>query len=462
MQIHETDLLAIGAGGGAYPAAFRLAQAGKRVVMVDPRGAIGGNCLYDGCIPSKAVREVAGLYADWQRFAPLGLPGNVRPDYAAIVRHKDEVQKRRYAQHAQELATLPASVGIRLVHGVARLVDPHTVRVETGGGTEMFRCASILIASGSEVAVPPLPGAGLCLTSHDLYRPQPALQSLPQHLCVIGGGYIGLETASFHAALGATVTLLQKGDQVLNGMDPGMVQRLVPLLHPRIRILTGVDVMEIVATETGRRVLYRQSGQVQSVDSDTVLLAAGRRPVIPEGTETIGIQTARTGIPVGPTLQTRFPHIYACGDVNGRVPLFHAAVRQSLVAAHNILGGHRPLDHADFDTVPTTIFTLPAAAYIGRTPGRPDAGDLVEGSYAFAGDARAQILERTDGEIRLFFEPGSMRLAGAWVVGIDAGQLVGQIGTALTGGMTAYQMARFADQHPMAAEGIGKVARSLF
>ncbi len=462
MPIHETDLLAIGAGGGAYPAAFRVAQAGKRVVLVDPRGAMGGNCLYDGCIPSKAVRETAGLYMDWQRFARLGLPGNVRPDYGAVVRHKDAIQERRYAQHAQELATLSASADIRLVCGVARLVDPHTVRVESSLGEEMFRCGSILIASGSEISVPPVPGAGLCLTSHDLYRPQPALQSLPEHLCVIGGGYIGLETASFLAALGSRVTLLQKGDQVLNGMDPGMVRLLVPLLHPRIRILTGVEVVEIVATETGRRVHYRQNGQPQSVDADAVLMAAGRRPVIPEGTEAIGITTARTGILVGPTLQTRFPHIYACGDANGRVPLFHAAVRQSLVAAHNILGGHRPLDQADFATVPTTIFTMPAAAYIGRTPGRPDAGPLVEGSYAFSGDARAQILERTEGEIRLFFEPGSLRLAGAWVVGIDAGQLVGQIGTALAGGMTAYQLAAFADQHPMASEGIGKAARSLF
>jgi dihydrolipoamide dehydrogenase len=186
--------------------------------------------------------------------------------------------------------------------------------------------------------------------------------------------------------------------------------------------------------------------------------------VIPEGAERLGLDIGPHGIRVGPDLRTAHPHIYACGDVNGRVPLFHAAVRQSLVAAHNILGGRQPLDYADFLNVPTTIFTLPAAAYVGLTPSRASAvgRTLVSGRYAFNEDSRAQILERTDGEIRLFFETESLRLLGGWVVGLDAEHLIGEIGIAVHGGLTAYDMARFADQHPMSAEGLGKAARSLF
>ncbi|MGC9239357.1 MAG: dihydrolipoyl dehydrogenase [Acidithiobacillus sp.] len=458
----EVDLLTIGAGGAAYPAAFRLAKAGAKVVMVDPKGVMSGNCLYEGCVPSKAVRETAALYLDQEKFQQLGLPGRICPDYGAIVAHKDAVQSRRYAQHAAELAAVP---DLRLVQGVARFLDPHTVQVHGERGDERFRCRHILIASGSDVFVPTIPGAELALTSHDLYKPDPSLKSLPAHLVIIGGGYIGLETASFFAALGSQVTLLQKGGQVLQGMDPGMVDQLVPLLHPRIHLLLGVEVLSLAATADGKRVVHYQQGDKGSeISADAVVLAVGRRPVLPEGLDKLDIAADRHGIRVGPDLRTRHPHIYACGDVNGRVPLFHAAVRQSLVAAHNILGGDVPMDYADFVNVPTTIFTLPAAAAIGITEARAQAEnlELVSGRYAFAEDSRAQILERMDGEIRLFFEPGSLRLVGGWVVGIDAGHLIGEIGMAIQGGLSAHDLARFADQHPMSAEGIGKAARSLF
>ena len=462
MAIQHVDLLTIGAGGGAYPAAFRLAKAGRSVVMVDPKGVMSGNCLYEGCVPSKAIRETAEIYQSQQRFAERGLPGSVRVDFAKVVTHKDAIQARRYEQHAAELA---ASQNIKLIQGTARLLSPHEVAVSTTGGEQRFHCAQIIIASGSDVFIPPIPGAELCLTSHDLYKPDPALKTLPERMIVIGGGYIGLETATFFAAFGTRVTLLQKGEQLLNGLDQGMVALLTPLLDPAICIRTGVDVTAVTVTpEGGRRVHYTHAEDADTLDGDVVLMAVGRRPIIPVGTTEIGIAVTKKGIDVGPSLQTMHPHIYACGDVNGRVPLFHAAVRQSMVAAHNILGGNIPLDYADFSHVPTTIFTLPAAAYVGLTPALAEAQGikLLTGRYDFAEDSRAQILERMEGEIQLFFAADSLRLLGGWVVGIDAGQLIGQIGTAAAHGLTAYDLARFADQHPMSAEGISKAARSLF
>lgn len=462
MADSEVDLLTLGAGGGAYPAAFRMAKAGARVVMVDTKGFMSGNCLYEGCVPSKAVRETAVILDAQQTFRSRGLPGRIEIDYAAVVAHKDAVQARRYAQHAEELAAVP---NLRLLQGEARFLDPHTVQVHGAHGDERLRCRHVIIATGSDVYVPPLPGAELALTSHDLYKPDPPLKRLPPHMIIVGGGYIGLETASFFATFGSRVTILEMADQVLAGMDPAMVGQLVPLLHPRIRIMTGVKVLALEAEATGQRtVQYSLGDQTARLTGDAVVLAIGRRPVIPEGAERLGLDIGPHGIRVGPDLRTAHPHIYACGDVNGRVPLFHAAVRQSLVAAHNILGGRQPLDYADFLNVPTTIFTLPAAAYVGLTPSRASAvgRTLVSGRYAFNEDSRAQILERTDGEIRLFFETESLRLLGGWVVGLDAEHLIGEIGIAVHGGLTAYDMARFADQHPMSAEGLGKAARSLF
>nr|WP_308390125.1 FAD-dependent oxidoreductase [Acidithiobacillus sp. AMEEHan] len=153
------DLLCIGAGGAAYPAAFRLARVGHRVLMVDPKGVMSGNCLYEGCVPSKAVREMASLAGALGRFGTqLGLAERLAPDYTAIVQHKDRVQERRYAQHAQELAAQP---GIELRKGVARILDPHTVQIDDERGSEKIQCHHILIASGSDVFVPPIPGPSI-------------------------------------------------------------------------------------------------------------------------------------------------------------------------------------------------------------------------------------------------------------------------------------------------------------
>jgi len=337
------------------------------------------------------------------------------------------------------------------------------VTVETDTGTRRYSAHHIIVASGSDVFVPPIPGAELCLTSSDFYRLNPTLKVLPSTLTVIGGGYIGVETASFYAALGVHVTLLQRGSQLLLGMDPDMIAMLVPLLDPNIRWILDADVDRIERMERGLRVHYRQGGGSQELLSDQVLMAAGRRPVIPDGLTALGIDVGHAGIVVNSALQTSHPHIYACGDVNGRVPLFHAAVRESLVAAHNIAAGDVPTDTMDFTTVPTTIFTLPAAAYVGmtRTAAAQNGMTFLEAGYEFSEDSRAQIYGETEGSLRLFFEPASLRLMGGWVVGIDADNLIGEIGLACANGLTAHQLAAFADQHPMASEGIGHAARSL-
>ena len=435
--------------------------------MVDPKGVMSGNCLFEGCVPSKAVRETAEILETQRRLADKGLDGQIRLDYEQVVRHKDAIQNRRYQQHAIEMEQTTGGRGFRLVKGVARFLSPRQVEVATDDGTLRFQCRHIIIASGCDIFDPQFPGSDLCLTSRDLYQPGPKLRTLPTRMVVIGGGYIGLETASFFASFGSEVTLLQKGSQLLTGFDPALVARLIPLLSPRIKIVTDAAVSRVEKKPEGDTVVHFATvdGSQNHVQSDVVVLAAGRRPCIPEGCADLGIAVSPKGIVVTSTLQTTaHRHIYACGDVNGRVPLFHAAVRQSLVAAHNILAGDRPMDYTDFDNVPTTIFTLPAAAYVGLTPSKArEIGiELVVGRYDYAEDSRAQIFEQTGGGIELFFAPGSLRLLGGWVVGIDAGMLIGQIGLATASALTAYDLARFADQHPMSSEGISHAARSLF
>lgn len=462
--MREVDTVTLGAGGGAYPAAFALARAGRQVVMVDAKGVMSGNCLAEGCVPSKAVFEVAELRRRL-RLAPMGgALGQLGDpvDYQAVVAHKDDVQRTRYRQHDAELAV--ESRRLQLRHGTAKLLDAHTIEVATDAGVEQFRAGHVIVATGSDVFIPPIPGAELCVTSHDLFALDPAVTALPERLAVIGGGYIGLEVACMFQGLGSTVTVVEALDQLLSGMDPDFVTLVADGLDPAITVRLGAAVTGITKSGSGLEVHYSHGGAAHQVEVDLVLMAVGRHPVIPEGAEAIGLTLDGRGLAVGPSLQVpTHPHIYAPGDVNGRSPLFHSAVRQSLVAAHNILAGDRVVDRMDFTSVPTTIFTAPEGAYVGviRSTASSQGIPVIEAAYALRTDSRAQILAEPYGEIRLFFHAESLQILGGWVVGIDAAQLVGEIGQAVAAGLTAYDLARFADQHPTAAEGISRAARSV-
>ncbi|MGC9220474.1 MAG: dihydrolipoyl dehydrogenase [Solirubrobacteraceae bacterium] len=463
-EVQHVDTITLGAGGGAYPAAFALASAGRDVVMVDTKGVMSGNCLAEGCVPSKAVYEMSQLRRRMAAAPVERAIGTLHApvDYGGVVAWKDEVQEIRYRQHAAELDQ--AAEHLRLVQGTGRLLDAHTVEVSTDGVSEIFHADQIIIATGADVFVPPIPGAELCVTSTDLFALHPTVTALPKRLAVIGGGYIGLEAACMLQAFDSEVTVIQR-TALLSGMDPDFVSLLAAGIDPSITVRLSSAVTAVTKQAGGGFTVHVRSGGTEdTVDADLVLMAVGRRPAIPEGAADLGLPMQGHGLAVEPSMQVPgHPHLYAPGDVNGRSMLFHSAVRQSLVAAHNILAGNHAVDRMDFDAVPTTIFTAPEGAYVGvtRASGAKRHQAVAEGAYVFKDDSRAQILGETYGEIRLFFDAESLRLIGGWVVGIDAAQLIGQIGEATAAGLTAYDLARFADQHPTAAEGIGKAARSL-
>ena len=457
----EIDVLTIGAGGGAYPAAFRFAKAGKDVVMIDSKGVMSGNCLAEGCVPSKALREAADIYRASKKMKLFGLSGKIELDYAKVVKHKDRIQKIRYEQHAEELKE--ASKHLKLIKGVASFLDEHTVEVETKGGKEEYRAENILIASGADITVPPIKGAEYCITSRDIFALNPALRELPESLTIIGGGYIGLETATIFNALGVKIHIVEMMDRILPATEPRLSEKLHALLDPNIEIVLNARVEEIKKDDDKYEVVYTQHEIEKNVKSDLVLMAIGRKPVVPKGTQEIGVNVEKGKIVVNNALQTNIPHIYAPGDVNGLSMLFHSAVRQSLVAANNVMAGNHPIDYMNFDAVPTTVFTFPEIAYVGIMPSiaKEEHIDLVETDYQFKVDSRAQIFDEMEGEIREFFDVRTMRLVGAWVVGIDADNLIGELGIAVANGLNVKEIAEFANQHPMSSEGISKAARKL-
>jgi dihydrolipoamide dehydrogenase len=456
------DVLVLGGGGGGYPGAFFLAKAGLEVLMVDAIGNLGGNCLAEGCVPSKAVREAALVRSLAERFDGFGLRG-AKPavDWHAVLAHKDRVQNTRYAQHAEEIAR----GGVAFVHGNGTIVAADRVRIDAVDGTSReVRFRDLVLATGSAPTRLPIPGAELALTSHDLFRLGADLP-MPRHLVVIGAGYIGVETASMLQALGADCTVLEYASQILPGFDAELAAFLHASLSRRVRIELSARVLSIMRDGAGFAVRYEQNGGEHSVHGDAVLMATGRAPVLPPGVEHLELAYEHGRVVVDETLRTSNPRVWAPGDVNGRSMLFHSAVRQSLVAAHCIAAGGQAVDRMRFDAVPVTVFTEPELAHVGQTPAQAEAqfGAAAVGvtRYDYAHDSRAQIYGQMEGFIKLVFHRADSRLLGAQIAGMDAAQLIAPLALALERGLTAGALADAVFPHPMLSEGINKAARAF-
>ncbi|HEX6554806.1 MAG TPA: dihydrolipoyl dehydrogenase [Ktedonobacteraceae bacterium] len=457
-QEQSADVVILGAGGGGYPAAFLLARAGLRVVMVDPIGNLGGNCLAEGCIPSKAVREATLVRARAGKYALFGLSGPV-PDvnWRGIMAHKDRVQNIRYRQHHETINT--SSVFFHA--GMAHILDEKRVEVETAHETLRYTFRHLIVATGSRPRPSSIPGAHLAITSSDLFRLGADLP-FPGRLVILGGGYIGVEVASMLNNLGTQVTLLQRAERLLPGVDPTLSQALYDGLSQRVHIELGAEATSIEKVSGGLQVRYRQDEQEHVIAGDTVLVATGRESVLPEGVQALDLDQSKA-LAVNDRLQTSNPRVYAPGDVNGRSMLYHSAVRQSLVAAHNILAGGLPVDRVDFESIPFTVFSEPEVAWVGLTEqqARERHGCIEIARYDYAVEARAQIFDEMQGFIRLIFAHQTGRLVGAQIIGLDAAQIIATLALAVNQGLGAVALTEVVFPHPMIQEGINKAARQF-
>lgn len=257
-------------------------------------------------------------------------------------------------------------------------------------------------------------------------------------LAVIGGGHIGAETASMLDHLGVDATILESTNQLLPGADPELRAYLTRNLSGRINVLLDAAVVAIERAGDDLRVRYRRADQESALNADAVLMATGRESAVPEGIDRLGLP-ARGPLAVDATMRTIVDHVYAPGDVNGRSMLFHSAVRQSMVAAHNILAGGQAVDRMNFHGVPFTVFTDPEIAWVGldESTARAAGLDVAVARYDYATDSRAQI------------------------AGMDAAQVIAPLALAVQARQTARGLAQTAFPHPMITEGISKAARKF-
>jgi dihydrolipoyl dehydrogenase len=444
----DAQVVVIGSGPGGYTAAFRAADLGLKTVLIERYDTLGGVCLNVGCIPSKALLHAARVVAEAEEMAEHGIKfGKPKVDLDELRAWKASVVGRLTGG----LAALAKQRKVEVVTGVASLTGPNTVIV--GDRTVTFD--NCIIAAGSDAAsLPALPGDPRIFSSTGALE----LPSVPKRLLVIGCGIIGLEMATVYDALGSNVTMVELLDQLIPGCDPDLVKPLHKRIAARYEAIhLGTKVESVEASEKHLEVKL-SSGESEKFDG--ILVAIGRRPNgRAVGASEAGVTVDDAGfIPVDRQLRTNVPGIYAIGDVVGGPMLAHKASHEGKVAAEVIAG----VPGAEFDprAIPSVAYTDPEVAWMGltETAARDEGVEYEKAVFPWAASGRALSLGRDEGLTKLLFEPGSRRLLGAGIVGVNAGELIAETVHALEMGSDAEDIGLTIHPHPTLTETIGFAA----
>jgi len=451
----EVDVAVVGGGPGGYSAAFRCAELGLETVVVDAGKRLGGACLWEGCIPSKALLHVAALIEDAERARELGVDfGEPRVSLDPLRKWKAE---RVVGRLARGLASVAKAKGVEVIGGRAVFESSRELRVE-GDEPQKVRFKHAVIATGSAPAGLP----GLTVSSDRVIDSTAALElaDVPERLLVIGGGYIGLELGQVYAALGSAVTLVEMTDGLLPGVDRALVHPLArrcEKLFAQIRL--GARVTSLV--ERGSAIEARFDGDGVAA-FDRVLVAVGRQPASAGlGLEYTRVSAdARGFIGVDDHCRTTDPAIYAVGDVTGEPMLAHRAMRQGKVAAEVMAGRPAAFDNV---VVPAVVFTDPEVAWCGLTESEAEReGRTVKvAKREWAAAGRALTLGRSDGLTKLIADPDSGRVLGVGIVGPGAGELIAEGALAVETALTVEDLAATIHAHPTLSETLMEAAEAL-
>lgn len=443
----KADVAVLGAGPGGYTAAFRAADLGLQTVLIERDPTLGGVCLNVGCIPSKALLHIARVVAEAEEAAEAGVRfGAPAIDVDALRTWKDAVVSRLTGG----LAGLAKQRDVQVIQGVATFDSPNALRVDDAT-VEFDHC---IVAAGSSVAtLPDLPyGDPRLIDSTGALQ----LDGIPDRLLVIGGGIIGLEMATMYDALGARVTVVELMDALIPGCDPDLVRPLAKRIAARYEAIhLGARIERVEARDDGLHAHF--DGRAERYDR--VLVAVGRRPngsVL--NADRAGVHVDDRGfVPVDEKQRTNVPHIYAIGDIVGEPMLAHKAMHEGKVAAE-VIAGH----DVTFDAraIPSVAYTDPEVAWMGltETEAKQRGIEYEKGAFPWAASGRALTLGRADGLTKVLFEPGTRRVLGAGMVGVNAGDLIAEAVHALEMGADAEDVALTIHPHPTLSETIGFAA----
>jgi len=454
-QTVQTEVAVLGAGPGGYTAAFRAADLGKRVVLIERFPVLGGVCLNVGCIPSKALLHAAEVINEAAELAHMGVRfGAPEIDLDALRAGKDRVVKRS----TQGLAQLAKQRKVQVIHGAGRFDAPNRLSVQTATGTVLVEFEQCIVACGSSpVRIPGFPYEDERLIDSTGAL---ALRDVPKRLLVIGGGIIGMEMATVYSALGSRVDVVELQDGLIPGCDRDLVKPLHKRMEKRLgRILLGTRVTGIEPRADGLEVRFDGKDAPASERYDRVLVAVGRAPngrQIEAGAAGIAVDE-RGFIPVDPHMRTNVPHIYAIGDVVGNPMLAHKATHEGKVAAEVIAGLPALFDPL---TIPSVAYTDPEVAWMGLTETEAKAKGVAfdKAVFPWVASGRASGIGRDEGLTKLLFDPETRRLLGAGIVGPSAGELIAEAVLALEMGADIEDIGLTIHPHPTLSETIGLAA----
>jgi len=447
----NADVVVLGAGPGGYTAAFRAADLGKQVILIERYPSLGGVCLNVGCIPSKALLHTAQIINEAAEMAHMGVSfGEPDIDLDKLRAGKDKVVKKL----TTGLKGLAKARKVQVVHGTGRFEAPNRIAVDSQEGRISIGFDNAIIACGSSpVKIPGFP--------HDDPRVMDStdaleLPDIPGRMLIVGGGIIGLEMATVYQALGARIDVVELMDQLIPGCDKDLVRPLEKVIKKRYdRIMLSTKVSAMHASPEGIKVSFEGGKAPAEATYDRVLVAVGRRP---NGklvnAEAAGVQVDERGfIPVDDHMRTNVPNIFAIGDVVGNPMLAHKATHEAKVAAEVIAGLPSLFDPM---TIPSVAYTDPEVAWMGLTETEAKEQGIAyeKGAFPWAASGRALGIGRDEGLTKLLFDPETKRVLGAGIVGPNAGELIGEAVLALEMGADYEDIGLTIHPHPTLNETI--------
>lgn len=445
----HVDLVVLGSGPGGYTAAFRAADLGKKVVMIERHKRIGGVCLNVGCIPSKALLHTAEIITEADHMATNGVTfGKPDIDLKKLVNWKDGVVEKLTGG----LTGLAKKRDITIMQGDGEFADPNTMKVTGEDGEQHIRFDNCIIAAGSRVTkIPPFPNDDpRMMDSTDALE----LEDIPKRMLVIGGGIIGLEMATVYHAMGSKISVVELQDSLIPGTDKDIVKPLHQTIEKRYEaIYLKTKVTEIKPLKSGLKVTFEGDNAPKPQTYDKILVAVGRSP---NGhfvnAEAAGVAVTEQGfIETNKQMQTNVSHIFAIGDIVGQPMLAHKATHEGKVAAE-VIAGHK----AGFDalTIPSVAYTDPEVAWMGmnETEAKEAGIEYVKGAFPWGASGRSLSIDRDEGLTKALFEKDTGRLIGAGIVGPNAGELIAEAVLALEMGADAEDIGLSIHPHPTLSE----------
>jgi dihydrolipoamide dehydrogenase len=459
------DVIIIGSGPGGYVCAIKAAQLGLKVAVVEKRDTFGGTCLNIGCIPSKALLHASEMFEEaGHSFDALGIEINApKLNLAKMMAHKDAVVKANVSGFAFlfKKNKIDAHIGAGTVLGEGK------VKVTAANGTEtILESKNIVIATGSDVAG--IPGVDVAFDETTIISSTGAiaLDKVPGHLVVVGGGVIGMELGSVWARLGAKVTVIEYLGKLLGAMDADVSKHFQRLMEKQgMTIKTGSKVTGVVKAKKGASVTFEPvaGGESETMEADVVLVATGRKPF----TEGLGLAEAgvvldrRGFVDIDDHWRTNVPGIFAIGDVVKGPMLAHKAEDEGVAVAEIMAGQH---GHVNFDVIPGVVYTAPEVASVGKTEDELKAAGIAykAGKFPFTANGRARAMQHTDGFVKILADAATDRVLGVHILGHAAGELIHECAVLMEFGGSSEDLARTCHAHPTMSEAVREAALGTF